>query len=130
MRSIAMQDTLGRLAARKVRLALVDQLLPKRVADALVQRAVAHDGKRRAFGATKTNAALRRLVPMRSELAELTLGPLERVDVAVGNNADGDASGRAVFGLANRARDGLALRARHGLKFTVGAFSAPACAWK
>lgn len=122
--------TVGNVATREVRSNLLHDVIPKGVADALVQRAVADHGKLPRLGRNQYERGVFRIVPVQAGPRELVFRPFERVDGFVGDDAHGDLSGSAVLGRRDRVGDPRAFGARHGLKLTTGAFSAPGCDWK
>src|SRR4029077_16634728 len=121
------QDARLRLAAREEGLALLHDVVPKRVTDALVQLLIADDGELPCVGCNQNQCAVARLVAMQLERAEFAFGPLERVDAAVGNHPYGNAPARAILRLRDRVRDPRPIGLGHGLKLTAGACCAPGC---
>ncbi len=122
--------TVGNVATREVRSNLLHDVIPKGVADALVERSVADHGKLSCLRRDQHQGGVFRVVPVQAGPRELVFRPFERVNGFVGNDAHGDLSGGAVFGRRDRVGDPRAFGARHGLKLTTGAFSAPGCDWK
>ena len=68
-----------RLGAREVGLALLHDIVPERVADALVQLLIADDRELPRVGCYQNQRAVARLVAMQLERPELSLRALERV---------------------------------------------------
>jgi len=123
-------DSVDDFAPREVRPALLDEAVPELVADSFVERAIADDRKTPRLGSDENQCGVGVLMTMEADVRELTLRSLERIDARIRNNANGNYSGRPIFGGGDCARELAALLVRHGLKLTTGAFSAPGCAWK
>ena len=98
-------NALGNLPARKVRPARADDVLPKRIAHALVQRAVAKYGKLPRLRRDEDQRRVGVFVPMQLQLVELSQGARERVDRTVQHDAHGDATARAILRFADGAGD-------------------------
>lgn len=112
------QDALKPFAALEEWSGLCDDGIPKFVADARVQRAVADNGKATCVWRNQYQRGVGRFVAVKAGALELVDGSLERIHGTVRNDAHRDASGCAVFGDGNGARDRRAVVAIHGEKFT------------
>lgn len=124
-------DCVGGVALREIRPHLRDEAIPETVADALVERSVSEnrelvrercdqDERDVAFGSS-----------MQAGVLELLARSRERIDGTLGNDTNDDVARRPRLSLANRALDARVRDACHGVaKLTVGAFCAPAEAWK
>lgn len=125
-----MNRSASEVAAFEERLRFRDDRLPERIADALVQRAVADHGEAACLRCDEDQGRVGRIVSMQTRAAELVDRTIERIDGFVWNDAHRDATGGAVLRACDRLSDSRAVAARHGLKFTAGGFSAPGWAAK
>ena len=103
-------NSLENRTARKIRLALRNDVVPKCVADSFVQRPIADDGKAPRLRRDQNQRGVARARAGASpSCPNSRFCPRERVDARVGNDANRDAAGRALFGVGNGASDGGAL---------------------
>jgi hypothetical protein len=122
------KNSIARFPARKVGRRFGHDAVPKGVADALVQRAIADHRELPGVRRYEDERGVAGIVPVQAGASELVGGALECVDRLVGNDANRNATAGSVFGCRDGARDRSAIGGRHGWKFTAGGVCEPACA--
>ncbi len=129
--SYRVEDGVGDFSAGKVRLHLCDEVLPERIADALVQRLITHYGVAPSARCNEHERDVTLLVAMESRLLKLFTCTRKRIETPIGNDAHDDVPGRILLGFADCALYARVGHTCHGVeKLTFGTFCAPADAWK
>ena len=101
------------VVARKFGAHLVDDLLPKRIADAFVQRAVAEHGVTTGSRRNEDQCGIAMFGAVKARRLELFLGARIRIHVVLGDDTHRDVPRRSRLRFANGARNAPALQTIH-----------------